>query len=85
MVPASDCAADDATLDLFVGVGTGSGDRYWERESDPDPEFEMTSTSSVDLYGPGRCRSPLLVRSVLIGCPNVLFSGLLDIASEWLE
>lgn len=85
IVPASECAADDATLDLFDGVGTGSGERYCERESDPDPDpaVEMTSTSSVDLCGPERCG--LLVRSVLIGCPNVLFSGLLGIASELLE
>ena len=87
IVPASEYAADDATLDLFDGVGTGRGDRYCERESDPDPDpaFEMTSTSSVDLCGSGRCGPLLLVRSVLIGCPNVLFSGLLGIASEWLE
>jgi hypothetical protein len=84
MVPASDCAAEEATLDRFDGVGIGSGDRYCERESDPDPDpaFEMTSTSSADLLGSGRCGSLLLVQSVLIGCPNVLFSGLLGIASE---
>lgn len=84
IVPASECAADDGTLDLFDGVDIGSGDRYCERESDPDPdpEFEMTSTSSIDLRGLGRCGSLLLVQSALIGCPNVLFSGLLGIASE---
>lgn len=27
IVPASECAADDGTLDLFDGVGIGSGDR----------------------------------------------------------
>lgn len=87
MVPASDCAADETTLDLFDGVGIGRGDKYCERESepDPDPAFEMTSTSSVDLCARGWRGSLLLVRSVLIGCPKVLFSGLLGIASELLE
>ena len=81
IVPASECAADDATLDLFDGVGIGSGDKYCERESDPDPDpaFEMASRS---LCGSGRCGSLLLVQSALIGCPNVLFSGLLGIPSE---
>ena len=87
IVPASEWAADDGTLDRFGGVGIGSGDKYCERESDPDPDpaFETESISSVDLCGAGRCGSLLLVQSVLIGCPNVLFSGLLGIASEWLE
>lgn len=86
MVPASECAADDAALDLD-GVDIGRGDRYCESESepDPDPAFEIASTSSADLCGSVTRGSLLLVRSVLIGCPNVLFSGLLGIASEWLE
>lgn len=84
MVPASECAADDVTLDLFDGVGIGRGDRYCESESEPDPDplFETISTSSVDLCGSVTRGPLLLVRSVLIGCPNVLFSGLLVIASE---
>ena len=82
IVPASECAADDAALDRFDGVGTGRGDRYCESESDPDPDPAFEMTSSVDMCGPGRFNPLPLVRSDLIGCPNVLFSGLLGIASE---